>query len=74
MSEIRTAVVVTFGSKGFGFLTDSKTGKSLFFHVADVEGRRELRAGDHVEYQEALYPKGPRAIQVNPLKSTGAQS
>jgi cold shock CspA family protein len=69
VSEKRKGVVDSFGSKGFGFLTDSETSKRLFFHVSDVEDGKELRAGDRVEYQEALYPKGPRAIQVNPVKS-----
>jgi cold shock CspA family protein len=64
----RIGVVVSFGSRGFGFIADIETSKQWFVHISDVEGKKELRAGDRVEYEEALhYAKGPRAIQVNPL-------
>lgn len=69
----KIGIVEAFGSRGFGFLrpetTDSQNSKRLFFHIADVLGHVELRAGDRVEYQETISPKGLRAIQVNPLQS-----
>jgi cold shock protein len=53
--------------KGYGFI-DTGTGRDLFFHMTNVEGRFEdLREGQRVSFNEGEGPKGPRAENVRPV-------
>lgn len=69
MNKKRTGVVVRFGARGFGFIQDSKTQENIYVHVEDIEGRMLLRTGDVVEFEVFEHPRGPRANQVNLVKS-----
>jgi CspA family cold shock protein len=58
--------------KGFGFIKpDDGTGRDLFVHYSDItgqHGRRSLRDGQPVEYQESSAGgKGPKAAEVRVL-------
>jgi CspA family cold shock protein len=50
-------------SKGFGFITNSETGKDIFVHVSNLKGV-QLREGDKVEYTEEEGRKGKVAANV----------
>ena len=50
-------------SKGFGFITNSETGKDIFVHVSNLNGV-QLREGDKVEYTEEEGRKGKVAANV----------
>ena len=54
-------------SKGFGFITNSETGKDIFVHVSSLKGV-ELREGDKVEYTEEEGRKGKVAANVQVIK------
>jgi cold shock CspA family protein len=59
----KTGVVDYFNdSKGFGFIRDSQTKKSLFVHINDVEG--EIKQGNKVSFDEQKGQKGPVAKNV----------
>ena len=49
-------------TKGFGFITDSGTGKDLFVHVSGL--RDEIREGDSVSFNIIDGKKGPNAVDV----------
>ncbi len=53
-------------SKGYGFITNDKTGKDIFVHATALNGL-ELREGDKVEYVEEDGKKGIVAGQVQML-------
>lgn len=53
-------------SKGYGFITNDKTGKDIFVHATALNGI-ELREGDKVEYTEEDGKKGITAGQVQVL-------
>lgn len=53
-------------SKGFGFITNDKTGKDIFVHATALNGV-ELKEGDKVEYEEEEGRKGTVAGQVQVL-------
>ncbi|MDP5231339.1 MAG: cold shock domain-containing protein [Cellulophaga sp.] len=50
-------------SKGYGFITNDKTGKDIFVHATSLNGA-ELNEGDKVEYTEEDGKKGIVAAQV----------
>ena len=50
-------------SKGYGFITNSETGKDIFVHVTALNGV-EMNEGDKVEYIEEEGRKGRVASQV----------
>lgn len=50
-------------SKGYGFITNDKTGKDIFVHATSLNGI-ELNEGDKVEYVEEEGKKGIVAAQV----------
>lgn len=54
-------------SKGFGFITNEKTGKDIFVHVTGLNGQT-LREGDRVEYVEEEGRKGRVAAQVRVIQ------
>lgn len=57
-------------SKGFGFITpdepDDET-LDVFVHVSEVvlAGRRELKEGQHVEFERGLSPKTGKMAATN---------
>ena len=55
--------------KGFGFITPDGGGKDLFVHHSAIQGSgfRSLADGARVEYESEDGPKGPKAINVNPV-------
>ena len=55
--------------KGFGFISPDEQGKDLFVHHSGIltEGYRSLAEGARVSYEEEAGPKGPKAINVQPL-------
>jgi len=50
-------------SKGYGFITNSETGRDIFVHITSLDGKA-LSQGDRVEYVEAEGKKGPIASRV----------
>ena len=55
--------------KGFGFVTPDDGGKDLFVHHTGIsgDGFRSLVEGTKVSYESEAGPKGPKAINVQPL-------
>ena len=51
--------------RGYGFIT-CENGKDAFVHYSaiNMEGYRELEAGDAVEFTLIETPKGPQAVDV----------
>ena len=50
-------------AKGYGFITNDKTGKDTFVHISNLGGV-ELREGDRVDYEEEMGKKGMVATNV----------
>ena len=63
--------MVRFGSHGFGFVRDYETRKEYFVHIADIAGRRNLRAGQKVKFVigEPTLAHPQRAVLVNVIES-----
>lgn len=53
-------------SKGYGFITNDKTGKDIFVHATALHGT-EIREGDKVSYEEEEGKKGTVAGKVEVL-------
>jgi len=55
--------------RGYGFIVNPE-GKEVFVHHTKIEmdGFRELREGEKVEYEQATTPKGVSAFHVRPLR------
>ncbi len=61
---MRTGTVKFFNeSKGYGFITDSETGKDIFVHATGIKVE-SLNEGDKVSYEEEEGRKGKVAAQV----------
>ncbi len=59
----RQGTVTKFdGSKGYGFIVDSTTKESIFFHINDCEG--EIKSGNLVEFDTEKGLKGIKAKDV----------
>jgi cold shock protein len=56
-------------NKGFGFVTPDDGGKDLFVHHTGIatNGFRSLVEGTKVSYESESGPKGPKAVNVQPL-------
>ena len=64
---IRTGVVNFFNpAKGFGFIRDSRSGESIFFHENQLNER--LNEGDRIQFETEPGQKGPVAVRVVKLK------
>jgi len=64
---VPTGTVTYFDeSRGFGFITDSRTQERIFFHVNDLS--EPLAVGDNVEYTAK---KGPRGLQAETVRKGG---
>jgi cold shock protein len=55
--------------KGFGFITPEDGSSDLFVHQSAInsEGFRTLEEGAKVSFEAEAGPKGPRAVNVQPL-------
>jgi CspA family cold shock protein len=55
--------------KGFGFITPDEPGKDLLVHFSNISGNgfRTLAEGAQVSYEAEEGPKGPSAVNVQPL-------
>ncbi len=49
-------------SKGYGFITDEKTGKEVFVHVSDLVDK--IRTNDNVTFESKQGKKGEMATNV----------
>lgn len=49
-------------SKGYGFITDDKSGKDIFVHVSGL--KEEIREKDQVQFEEVNGKKGLNAVNV----------
>ncbi len=56
-------------AKGFGFITADEGG-DVFVHHSEIQaqGFRTLNEGDRVQFELTRGEKGPKALQVRPLK------
>lgn len=56
-------------AKGYGFITVADGGMDVFVHYSSVimAGRKTLQDGAAVTFDIAERPKGPMAINVEPL-------
>lgn len=66
MSERQTGTVRWYSAKGFGFIdpTGSTKETAIYFHLADVNDRRILHAGESVTFEVVQVPKGFKCINV----------
>ena len=55
-------------SKGFGFITDSETGKDIFVHASGLKVEA-IRESDTVSYEEEEGRKGKIAAQVTTIEA-----
>src|SRR4051812_43236584 len=55
--------------KGFGFITPDDSGKDLFVHYSGIAGNgfRTLAEGTKVSFDAEQGPKGPAAVNVQPI-------
>jgi cold shock protein len=68
--KMATGTVKWFNNdKGFGFITPDEGGKDLFVHHSAIQtnGFRTLEDGARVNYESEDGPKGPKAINVEPV-------
>ena len=49
-------------SKGYGFITDSKSHDSIFVHINQIE--EPVKQGYKVTFEIEMGPKGPNAVNV----------
>ena len=64
---IRKGIVTFFDeSKGFGFIKDSETQESVFFHVNNI--LEEIKEDNVVRFEVEMGQKGPTATQVKLFK------
>lgn len=54
-------------NKGFGFIKPDEGNEDLFVHYSEVEGGRDLRDDQEVEFDVTEGPKGPKAVGVRPV-------
>lgn len=56
-------------SKGYGFISPSSGGDDLFAHfsVIEMDGFKNLKEGQQVEFEIQAGPKGPQAARIRAL-------
>ncbi len=57
-----TGIVTYLSEKGFGFITEDKTGENVFFHVGQTT--QTVEKHNKVSYKKEMTPKGFRAIDI----------
>ncbi len=63
----KTGTITYFNdSKGFGFITESMTKQSIFFHVNDT--LEDVKEGNLVSFEVGAGQKGPAAMKVKLVK------
>ena len=52
--------------KGYGFIADEESGNDVFVHFSalDMDGFKELKDGEKVEFEVTEGAKGPQAANV----------
>jgi CspA family cold shock protein len=71
MSERQRGIVKWFnGAKGYGFLGRADGGKDVFVHFSAIEmdGYKELKENQQVEFEVVDGPKGKQAANVRPVE------
>ena len=56
-------------AKGYGFISPNNGGDDVFAHFSaiEMEGYKNLKEGQHVEYEIQDSPKGPQAAHIRAL-------
>lgn len=63
---IKNGTIDFFNSaKGFGFIKETGTGNSIFFHQNDVDG--QVKEGNRVQFEVRSGARGPAAVNVQKL-------
>jgi cold shock CspA family protein len=63
---IRSGAITFFNdAKGFGFITDEKSGERVFVHISALLG--PAGEGTKVTYEVEMGPKGANAVNVTPV-------
>ncbi|SFN85680.1 Cold shock protein, CspA family [Paenimyroides ummariense] len=57
-----TGIVTYLSDKGYGFITEEKTGENIFFHVGQTT--QTVEKHNKVTYKKEMTPKGYRAIDI----------
>lgn len=60
--SIFTGTVTYCSEKGYGFITEDKTGENVFFHHGQLN--QAVNKNDKVGYKKESTPKGYRAIDI----------
>ena len=55
-----------YNDKGYGFITNTETGKDIFFHHTGLLDK--VQADDLVEYEVEEGERGPKAVNVQLVK------
>jgi CspA family cold shock protein len=67
INVMATGIVKWFnGAKGFGFITPDDGSEDLFAHFSaiNMEGFKQLKEGQHVEFEVTSGPKGLQATNI----------
>lgn len=62
-----TGTVLRFGAAAYGFIKLDGTRQAAYVHIADIENRTLLTAGDRVSFDIITNERGPRAVNVKLL-------
>lgn len=62
---VYTGIVTYFSEKGYGFITEEKTGENIFFHHGQLN--QNVEKHDKVSYKKEANPKGARAVDINKI-------
>ncbi|UUV22134.1 cold-shock protein [Paenimyroides aestuarii] len=57
-----TGIVTYLSDKGYGFITEEKTGDSIFFHIGQTT--IAVNKHDKISFKKEMTPKGFRAIDL----------
>ncbi|HYO21296.1 MAG TPA: cold shock domain-containing protein [Flavisolibacter sp.] len=63
---VRTGSITFFNTaKGFGFIKDSQTGESIFFHQNNLS--EQVKEGDRLSFETESGARGPVAINIKKI-------